>query len=806
MQKLWFRLAVRRITGSPFSSLIIISCLVAGLTPVLFIVFWLKDEINYDKFHEKAERIYRLTIEKNDPEAGYYSHFARSWYGWLKHSKEEIPGIEDIARLTAFGNGIVNIENENVFDASVYQTEPSLFRTLTFEVLHGKRNELLIEPGTAVLSKSAALRYFGKEDPVGETIQVYCRNCIERTEYKIISIVKDFPDNSHFHFEVLIPYPNPEEYNGWAYYYLLLENDTKPSGIIHGFKRFALNHTSKEEAGKITPWLQNITDIHLSSHKARELEINGNRKNIFYFSILGLIVFIVSILNFINLLHVKISRDIKNLKICIYQGAGYRNLFFQYVVYLLSLILTGVFISLVIFEVSIPWFNTLMHKFPGAGREISHHISLLVIPVLATLLFLAGLVPFFGSVFLLKRSFSSMNHTGSDYFIQKRQVRLSRLLIIFQFTASVFLIIASIVVNRQATLLHGNSLGAGNENLLVIRNVPVQVYDNYLIFRENLLQNSKIFDVTSTFEDPGDETMDMMNFETSDVKDDISNKLLNVYPVDDNFFHFYNIEFIAGRNFSDADFLNKEGEDYILNESAVRYLGWKPEDAIGRKFSLRFFINDSNLFRGGHVVGVVKDFQPSSMKGTIKSYVFFQKPFWLFSIQVKADSLDLQETIQFMKSNWNSCFPGYPFIYTFIDDIYHEIYRNEIQLGKLGSILGVLALILSCSGLIGITGLVYERQKKEVGIRKISGATTGKLMISNISKMLIMVLIAWVIAIPAAFFILREWLQHFAFPVILHWGMFFFPGLVVTGIAIASVAWQTWKTTSGSPVKALRHE
>jgi len=282
--------------------------------------------------------------------------------------------------------------------------------------------------------------------------------------------------------------------------------------------------------------------------------------------------------------------------------------------------------------------------------------------------------------------------------------------------------------------------------------------------------------------------------------------MIYVYPVDDNFFDFYNIKLANGRNFRKFEGNDTIHEDYILNETAVRYLGWKKEEAVGKPFSLKMDYNGKNIFKGGTIAGVVEDFQMSSMKNSIKPYAFFQKSFWLFSAQIKYDSAHLSDALIQIEKTWKKLYPDYPLEYDFVEDLYAKIYKNEIQLKNLSMALGIIAMFLSWLGLWGITGIIYEARTKEIGIRKINGAKIFQIVLWLLKDILIIVASALVFAIPISYYLMNQWLNNFSYKVHLSWWIFAFGGFIAFSIAVLTVSLKSWRVATRNPVEALRYE
>jgi putative ABC transport system permease protein len=593
----------------------------------------------------------------------------------------------------------------------------------------------------------------------------------------------------------------------WAYNYLLLDENTEPSQITDKFGQFARKYIDEEEAKTLTAHIQKVTDIHLESSKDRELEENGNKKTLYLLGSLAVFVFLVSTLNFLNLQYVVFLRKQKALSVQNYAGAGFADhlagQFLESFMYSFIAAFTGV----IIFEFLGKYFNIIMGSSPDAGRELVFSTFAVLIPAVIIFISITGLYPLLLAGAREKITAATSKHNGkydASFATQGRRHRILKVLIAVQYTFSIILLIIIIVVNRQVRLLMDHRLGSHQDNIICVKNLPVQVHNNFQLFRAELLANPVIKDVTCSFEDPSSENLDMMQMDTPEAE--LKDKMLYVYPADDNFFDFYKLDLVAGRNFKKFNGNDSIGEDYILNESALRYLGWKAEEAVGKSFRLKYDIENKNLFKGGSIVGIVRDFQMSSMKNSIKPYVFFQKSFWLFSAQVKYDTLNLPAAMEQIQRTWKKLYPDYPLEYVPVLDLYNKIYRNELQLKNLSTALGIIAMILSCLGLWGITGIIYETKTKEIGIRKINGAKIIQIIAWLLKDILIVIVCALAFAIPLSLFLMRLWLNNFAYKTQLVWWIFLAAGMVVLVIAIWTVSLQSWRAAARNPVDSLRYE
>jgi len=797
-------LIFRKIQVHPLLTIINILCLSAGFITILFISLWIRDELSYDKFHPSHEKIYRLSIKVDNPKSGYYSHFARSYFPWVYEIKDKIPGINEIARLSFRKNSIIMTPGKEAFRAEIILTDQSVFDVFWFHFLKGNSAEAFTKPFSIVLTKSAAKKYFGDENPMGKTLDVYCDRCIERKAYTIAGVVDDYPNNSHFCFDIIGNIDNPEGFSDWAYYYLKLDEKTSPSDILDNFASFSSGFLPEEDVMTLTPDLQPIADIHLKSDKDREILENGNYNNIWLFLGLSGFILFVALFNFINVRQVSLLINSKSLSVMRIHGASPSLLLLLQLAESFILSIISLFLAVIFLIFLLPAFNHFTSKDISLLQILNSAEWWAIILALLLLSVLTGVYPFLYAAFKNKlrsgrRLFSNPASYGKKY-------RLTRVYLSLQFSVSLILIIMVIVVNRQLDYFMKNSLVNPNEQILCIKNIPVQVLNNYQVFKAELLKNPLINDITSSFENPSDENMDMMGFETIHVSDEVKDKVLFVYPADDNFFKFYGIKLLAGSEFPPYYGNDSLPEAYILNRKACEFLGWKPEEAIDKPFTLKFFMNNKNLFNGGRIVGVVEDFQMSSMKNEIKPYIFFQKSFWMESVQVKFDSRFSGQAFSTVKEAFDKSFPGFPMQYDYIEDLYQGIYKNENQLSTLSLMLGFLAILLSSLGLWGITGIVYQSRTKEIGIRKVNGAGKMKIILWLLKDINLIVMFSLLPGIPIAYILMRQWLNNYPLRISPEWWMFVVPCFFIYLLGITTVFWQANKAAGMNPVESLRHE
>jgi putative ABC transport system permease protein len=743
----------------------------------------------------------------NNPEIGYHTHFARSWFQWLSELEKNIPEIENMARISYHPGSIVS-KAEDSFKTAIYYSDPSFFEMFSVDFIQPPAGVPLSEPYTLILTTSLSQKLFPGENPVGKSLEVYCTNCQAKKEYRVTGVIKDCPANSHFNYEIIAAYEDPEDI-GWGYYYLLLGPNSRPGEVVDKFPSFAADYADEETIKTLIPHLQNIRDIHLKSHKDRELEENGNLKNIRFFSFLSFTVLFLSLFNFINLQYVGLIYRYPSLEILKVLGANGKSLaLFQFLEVLIISILSAI-MSLAMVGLLHPFLSQLIHSdFPALLSSGNVFLSLLGLIILMALSVIAGIYPFFlvnlRTFFSRKRDRTS-SRSGVSAMIGKAKLRLAKFLIVFQYAATLIVLLLMYYSDRQVEFMMNKRMG-GQQNIMVLKDIPVQVINKYEVFRDQLLKSPLIYDVTSSFEDPADENMDAMPFQTEGIASDKKEKRLYVYPADDNFFRFYEQKIIAGIDFPQNYGNDSIQENYILNESAVNYLGWEPGEAVGKSFSLVFQMNGKNLFNGGRIIGVVEDFQPSSMKNEIKPYVFFQKSFWLFSIQIKYDESRTAEVLAHARKKWNEIYEGYPFYYTFIEELYSDVYKNEIRLRNLGKAIGLIAILLSGLGLWALTGILYQKRTKEIGIRRVNGARAIQILWLLFREIIFLTSLAIVPGVIVSYYIIDAWLRNFPYHVDISVVVFLLIALSILLLSILTISYHAIKASYQNPVKSLRDE
>ena len=797
------RYTIRNIIKRPVLNLIKVVGLSLALSGILIIVLFLKNEMTFDRFHKKSDRIYRFTVTSPDFFEG--KHFARVYQtDYVPKMAEYFPEIENYVRLAPVNGGVMKHDEEYIEISQAFFCDSTFFEVFDAVLLVGNPDNILNNPGSMVLSESLAKKIFGKVNPVGQilTLPVGQFYGVE-IDFTVKGVMKDFPQNSHFHPEFITTCRDKTLLDGWAWTYLLLTKNANPGNILSGFKDFYSSHVKIQTKDITTDaHLQKISDIHLHSGKLREIEPNRDMSVIFTLSIAALMLVLIALANYTNLNLGMAGFSDKYLFVTKVSGSsGWMTLkYFLYegiLIALASVILSG-FITLPA--------HIAIKKYYGS--DLFAHNSLLIQLVLVLfilIIILSGVLP------LMKLAISyirpcSVNKIENSH----HRIGLSKIIIVFQYTISIALIVAVFVILRQTSFALKSSLGVADKDLICFKNVHSNVQLKFELFKEELLKYNTIKSVSAMFEPPGGEANDMFQFKMEGYISNETKKadnMIGVFPCDYSLPAIFKLKFLSGNNFSEKNQDNEGSGEYIINESAMRRLNYSnPKEITGKEFGLISNIEGINI-PSGKIIGVVEDFHLSGIKKEIEPLVLFKrKDLWLINFVVSFRPEMKAKALADIKSVWLKMFPEYPFEYQYISSMYENVYKTERLEAKLLSIFTFIALFICSMGLLGMSLLTTQRRSKEIGIRKINGSGTGEIMIMLNWDLIKWIIISFVSAIPLAFFVMNKWLENFAYKTSLNWWIFGLAGLVALLIAIITVSVQSWKAAGRNPVESLRYD
>lgn len=784
---------------------------------ILIIFTHAKKELSYDNFHSKADDIYRINIkdqqsEGQPPTSGMDGKLILPLY-------DNFPQIKEVVRLIHPENTVITADKNHFSNNQLFFTNKQFFEVFDFKLLKGNRKSIFNKPNEVVISKKTALAYFGTEDAIGKEVKIEVQYLYSKSgSYTVVGVMENFPDNSHFKAELLFSINNNEdisEYHTFAY--LLLEKESNLASL----KKLINAHWKKNtKEGELDPvsQLMPLRDIHLYSHNADEMDINGSMSSLIILIIGALIVFLIAFINYTNLNYVQFVTDLKDFKIRMINGASLvdlaRIIFIRSLIPISFAILLGGFLAYNFDALSSSTFNL----------DISGFDMLWIALVFYLIFALASLLPLVTTK--VSKNLARTPYQGSKKFVSS---------LVFQFTLSIAAIIITFVLHKQIDLV--NDLHPGNEksSIVIMPDVPYHMIQKYEVLKESCLKHPEIRNISAAFYKPGLNMPYLFPVEMEGLDQSVEKKL-NMFSVETDFFKLFNIKPLAGtlemgitssigwerlalgindmnpnheatRKVFDQYTKEHPGfqEKYILNQSALKVLGIQnPEDAIGKSFRFKFMAPE--MFKKGKVIGVIGDLHYGDMFSEEKPMVMAAKKMFNSTFIAKIDPNRKAEALQSLKKEWDILSPDNPFKYEFIDDLYEQIYFNQYKEMRALTLFSILAIILSILGMFALSSFSIQHKTKEIGIRKANGSTSFQILILLIKEYTQWVLVAFLIACPIAYYIAKDWLSNFAYRIELSWWIFALSGLMALIIAILTVSWQTWKAATQNPVEALKYE
>ena len=810
MFRIYLKLTIRDLMLNKGYFFINLLGLIIGITAFTLIVFWIKAETSYDTFHKNAQNIYRVDYLLYE-EGVLEQHSASGSHGIGKEIQNAFPEVLDHTRFYRT-EGLVNYgdgnENETIKEKNLLYAESSFFNLFSFPLIQGVADSGLLALDHAVITEECARKYFGDENPMGKiiTIDGYLN-------FMITGVVKFIPQNSHFKFDILLSYENllQQNRNYWdnswvsekVYTYLLLAPGADAKALESKLPQIPetfIGDFMKRAFFLIEYKLVKLTDIHLHSSVSNELEVNGNYRNVNALGIIALLVLLIAFINYLNLATSRSVERAHEVGIRKVAGALRKDLLLQFLTESASLNLVALIISFIGVFLFLPFFRQAMQS--PLQIDILTVILLLFILLVSGTLFTGFLSALYSSQFNPTLVLRGKIPAGSGWI-----GRLKNYLVVFQFTVSIILIIGTITIYRQINFMRHHDLGFKPEGLIVLdgpRILNVNSWKSYMngmeSFKNDIKSLSMVRNITSSSSIPGTE-ITLSRVYGIPVEGRNTEKKIEVYYVDNQFFDTYGISFTAGKNFSST--ILEDSSNIILNEAALSYFGFEDaESTIGE------------ALRGGRqmvfVKGIVRDFNQQTMKEMPGPIGFFNQPGMGLPgnlyFTIKAEMADISILIAELEKIWIAHYPGNPYLYFFMDDFYNEQYQAEQRFSGLLLAGSLLAIIIACLGLSGLSTYAIIRRTKEIGIRKANGATVSRVMVLLNKDFVIWVAIAFIIGCPIAWFIMNNWLRNYATKTDLSWWIFAFAGIIAIIIALFTVSWQSWRAATKNPVDALRDE
>lgn len=810
MLKNYFKIAIRNLVKNPGYSFINIFGLALGITAFVLILLFITDELSYDKYHENSDRIYRVSREWLNRDGETSLHLGHVAPPFAEMIKEEYP--DDVLNAVRFFDvsPLVSYEDKHLIQERFFFADADVFDVFSWSMIKGDPATALTSPDGLVITESLAKVYFGEEDPMGKALEFSMRGT--ELTFQVKGVVEDVPENSHFQFDFLASMePVIQFFGGYEQMmqnfgsnsfstYLLLSEQTNSKELESKFSSVmnkAFPPDQFDDGVQASDFmflhLMNVTDIHLNSHLDSEIEANGNIEYVYIYAAVAIFILLIACINFMNLSTARSARRASEVGLRKVMGAERTSLVRQFMGESFLLAFLSLVLGIVFIEVLIPYFNNFVEKDLVLNYFSDLRWTLGLLSVVVFIGLVAGSYPaLFLSSFqpatVLKGSFK----TGGKH----KWFRSG--LVVLQFTISIALIASMGIVYNQLEYIQQKELGFNQDDIAVLPVSP-EIVTNYVDIRNRLLQQPGILDVSMQSRVPSGRLLDSQgaSAEINGELVDVNFRIADIH-VSHNFLDLFGLEIVAGRNF-DINLSSDSSEAFILNESSIMRLGYlSPDAAIGKQFNYGG--------RQGYITGVVNDFHFESLHQDIAPIVFLISNGRNNSIAVKFNEAYQQETIAYLEETWANYRPNFPFDYYLIEENFAGQYEGEERLGKVFGYFAFLAIIIAALGLFGLASFTIQQRVKEIGIRKVLGASVSQivyLLSTNFAKL---VLIAFLLASPIAYFAMNKWLESFAYYQPISAWIFLLGGGIALGIALLTISYQAIKSALLNPAHTLKNE
>ncbi len=802
MIKNYFKTAWRSLWKYRTVSFLNIGGLAVGMAAAVFIFLWVQNELHFDDYHPDKENIYRIKCHISIDKSTTWL-WETSPYRMGQEAEHQVPGVERIARIRPLNGDQVyfKIKDEFFKEDNAALVDSNWFDVFKYQFISGGPTSFNKEPFSLILSESKAKKYFGNTNAVGQVIH------IDSLDYKIQGVIKDNPANSSFNFDVLMPVAsrqaNPRERKndlGWANFnyltFLKLNPQANTRQVAARINQIA---NKARETDNLKVSLISLADMHFESDLQSSSLVHGNSKMITVFAVLGVFLLLIACINYVNITTARASLRAKEVSVKKIVGAGRGALFWQFVAESALISSLALVLTLIILTLSMGWFN----QFTGKNFTLDVTDSYVLLVIGGTLLVSVVLNSIYPA--LLLSSFKPLNTFRGISILKVSDASLRKALVVIQFGFSIFLIIGVITIYRQMEFIQKQNPGYDRAQVvsfrlpfkLLFRKMSLEQRQSMVqTVKHELQQSSALAEVSvvdmESIQNFRSQSSGDLDWEGRAKDFDPAATFFNVEP---DYTRIVKLNFLKGRWFDRANEADKK--NVILNEAAVREFGLR-EPVIGQRFSAR---GDT-----GQVIGVVKDFNYRSVHDKISPAIFKWATDYSLGYLVKVQPGKQREAIDYIQALWNKYYEGEPFVYSFLDQEFNNIYETDNKVSALITVFATLAIIISCLGLFGLAAFTAEQRGKEISIRKILGATVSSIVTMLSSEFILLVFIALLIAGPLAWWLMNKWLQDFAYRINMQWWMPVIAGIVAAIIAFCTIGVQAMKAAIEKPVKRLRSE
>ena len=780
-------------------SLINVLGLAIGIAGCVLIVLYVYDELSFDQYHQHKDRIFRVAV--SETAEGRLDVRAKSPSAWGPVLAQEFPEIEEITRIRPPASSwLIRYGEKRFYEEYFVFADSTVFDVFTIPLVQGNANTALTEPHSVVLSESMARKYFADENPIGKVI-----TGDDKYEFNVTGIMRDLPENSHLHFDFLASFaslaPNGlydepstmQNHYSSLFTYILLRSGAVPEDLERKLPGFLDKHLSEqlETLGIVmTPFLQPLTEIHLHSNLTGEFESNSKIMYVYMFSILAGFVLLIACVNFMNLSTARSARRAQEIGIRKVLGVKRTQLIAQFMgeSILYSLIASIVAMGLV--HLFLPQFNHLS----GKALEINYHSTWLV-PTLISIAIATGIVAggypsFFLSSFRPVAVLTGALKAGASH------SSLRKLLIIFQFFVSIVMFVGTGVVLDQLNYMQEKNLGFDEENVVVVRLPNPEAVQRYPAFKNAVLQYPEVIDVSSASSVPGYEA-DLSVIQPEGFQEDQNVSVRTIWA-DFDYIETLGIEVKSGRSFSRDR--PSDANAILINEAALSAFGW--DAPIGKTFR---YPGPRGFSPPIEINGVIADFHNRSLHQPIEPLMIMASPWSYTYVVVRLDGTDESRGLEILKDQWERTYPEHPAMdFTFLDENLDQLYHSEQRLGSVFIAGAILSILIACLGLLGLSSFMAEQRIKEIGVRKVVGASITNIVLLLSKDLTMLILVAFAIGTPIGYFGLQVWLEDFAYRIEMDVWVFLFSGFVVLIVAWLTNGYQAIKAATANPVVSLQ--
>ncbi len=807
----YIKITVRNFLRNKTYSLINLLGLAIGIACTILILLFVQDELSYDSFHTKKDRIVRITREWLNRDGTPSLHLARVAPPIGPLLETDYPDIiEEMVRVRSDYSTRLQVGSKVFIENRFFWAEDGFFNIFDFELIEGDKNTALSEPNTIVISEEIAERFFGDTDPLGQIV-----NYEDQRDLMVTGVFKKVPENSHFKFDILGSFITLYDSFGREFMetnwgrnnymtYFLLRNESFIGELQSRTPEFLDKHLTARSLSQngqppsIQPskinllHVQRLTDIHLKSHLNSEVGQNGDITNVYMFSAIALFIMLIACINFMNLSTARSAKRAKEIGMRKVLGAYKKQLIYQFIGESMFLSFLALVLALGIVHLVLPSLNAFIGK--ELALNYAQNIPAVLMIILIT--FLVGLISGSYPAFFLS-SFRPVTALKGNEKISRGRFSFRTVMVIIQFTISITLLICMGIVYKQMEFFRNKKLGFNKDQVIIMPASP-GMRENLDGLKSRLKQNSNIKSVAASDLIPSDKLLNSWGAWKLDGEEFVPMGFrLAVVQIDYDFLDTYEFDLVAGRKLS-RDYAFDDSTSYILNEAAVKKLGWSPQEAVGKPIEYGG--------KRGQIIGVLKDFNFESLHNEIVPIIFLTGSKRYYNLAIRTSGIEYSQVIEYLKEIWLDYNPDYPFQYAFLDENFDSLYRSEKQLGEIFGIFSMLAVIIACLGLFGLASFSAEQRRKEIGIRKVLGASVLNILGNFSKEYFILILFSNVIAWPAAYFLMNAWLEDIYYKTAMGLEVFVLAGIIALGIALLTVSLQSLKAATTNPMESLKYE